>query len=95
VQEALNNVIKHADASRARIAVEQRDGTITVTVEDDGRGIDGGEPGGGEPGGGFGLVGMRERVELVDGELEIGPGASGGTRVTARLPVRHRRAEAG
>jgi signal transduction histidine kinase len=38
--------------------------------------------------GGFGLTGMRERVELAGGELEVGPGAAGGTLVSARLPLR-------
>jgi len=83
VQEALTNVVKHAGASRARVAVERRDEQLIVTVEDDGRGF--------EPlpsaGRGFGLVGMRERVELAGGELRIGSGHDGGTRISASLPV--------
>jgi signal transduction histidine kinase len=85
-QEALTNVIKHADASMARVAVEEVDGEVVLTVEDDGSGM-------GEdraPREGFGLIGMHERVDLAGGELEIGPGASGGTRVRARLPVERR-----
>ena len=87
VQEALNNVAKHAQASSARIAVEERDGLITVRVEDDGRGIDRRKVR--EESGGFGLLGMRERVTLAGGELSIGPGPSGGTRVSASLPAVH------
>lgn len=81
VQEALTNVVKHAGATRAHVSVKRGEGALLVTVEDDGRGI---EPG--RHGGGFGLVGMRERVELADGELRLGAGRTGGTRVWASLP---------
>jgi signal transduction histidine kinase len=85
VQEALSNVVKHADATHVKIVIDERDESFGVIVEDDGRGF-------GEPieGGGFGLVGMRERVALVDGEIVIGPGPSGGTRVMAALPATRR-----
>jgi two-component system, NarL family, sensor histidine kinase DevS len=82
VQEALANVVKHAGASQARVSIVENGGSVTVTVQDDGTGI---QPGGGRHG--FGLVGMRERVELSGGELEIGAGPDGGTRVRASLPV--------
>jgi signal transduction histidine kinase len=82
VQEALANVVKHAAASQARVSIVENGGCVTVTVQDDGTGI---QPGGGRHG--FGLVGMRERVELSGGELEIGAGPDGGTRVRASLPV--------
>ena len=84
VQEALNNVAKHARAGSARVAVEERDGRITIRVEDDGRGFDPDSPSQG-----FGLLGMRERVLLVGGEFNVGPGARGGTRVSATLPARY------
>jgi signal transduction histidine kinase len=80
-QEALNNVAKHAEADGARVAVVEEDDHVRVIVEDDGKGMTAGN------GGGFGLIGMRERVSLAGGELEIGPGGRGGTRITARLPV--------
>jgi signal transduction histidine kinase len=86
VQEALNNVAKHAAAQLARVAVEELDGRITIRVEDDGRGFD---PGKANNGSGFGLIGMRERVALAGGELTIGPGTKGGTRVSVTLPARH------
>jgi signal transduction histidine kinase len=82
VQEALSNIVKHAGASRARISVDERDGQVTVTVEDNGRGFDEGEAHEG-----FGLLGMRERVALRGGELRVEPAPGGGTRVRASLPV--------
>jgi signal transduction histidine kinase len=82
VQEAITNVIKHAEATEARIAVEERDGQVAVTVEDDGKGF-----GPGSEGQGFGLLGMRERVALANGTFEIGHGTDSGTRVVARIPV--------
>jgi signal transduction histidine kinase len=85
-QEGLNNVIKHADAREARLAVAEEDDVVLLTIEDDGRGIS--ENGGGRRG--FGLIGMRERVELTGGSLEIGPGSRGGTRLRVRLPAEHR-----
>jgi signal transduction histidine kinase len=84
VQEAVNNVVKHADASRARIAVTETNGTVSITVEDDGTGISARS---GERSG-FGLLGIRERLSLVGGEMSIGPGPGGGTRLSARLPAR-------
>lgn len=83
VQEAVNNVVKHADADRIRVEVREREGWITVLVEDDGKGF---EPGVG--GRGFGLVGMRERVGGADGRLEIAARTGQGTTVQAELPVR-------
>jgi len=89
VQEALNNVVKHAGASNVRILVEERDEVVTVTVDDDGVGID--RRDGGE---GFGLLGMRERVILAGGEITVGPRLEGGTRVRATLPAVRASAEA-
>jgi signal transduction histidine kinase len=82
VQEALNNVAKHAGATEARVSIEERDGIVALVVEDDGRGFD---PSAGHEG--FGLLGMQERASLAGGELKIGPGVSGGTRVRAEFPV--------
>jgi signal transduction histidine kinase len=81
-QEAVTNAIKHAEATRVRVKIEEgEEGQITVTVEDDGRGlVDAGS------GDGFGLVGMRERVALLGGTLEIDGAPDAGTRVTAVLP---------
>jgi signal transduction histidine kinase len=81
VQEALTNVGKHARAEHVDVVVREHDGMLTVRVRDDGVGID--ASGAGQ---GYGLVGMRERVELADGELELASGA-GGTLVEARIPL--------
>ena len=84
VQEALNNTIKHASATTASVSVVEEQGQVTVFVEDNGSGFD---PGNGF-GGRFGLHGMRERVELAEGELEIDTAPGQGTRVEVHLPVR-------
>jgi signal transduction histidine kinase len=86
VQEALTNVAKHADASEVAIEIVDPDGEegfLHVEVRDDGRGFDPSDP----DGDGFGLVGMRERLALVDGELQIRSTPGTGTTVTARIPV--------
>jgi signal transduction histidine kinase len=82
VQEALTNVAKHAGATSVEIAVVEDDGCIDVTVRDDGAGFD---PGVAHTG--FGLLGMRERVQLVDGELKVETTPGAGTTVRAKLPV--------
>ena len=69
-------------AAASQIDVTERDGSLDVTVTDDGRGFDVESRSTG-----FGLIGMRERVKLAAGELEIETGRSG-TTVRARLPVR-------
>ena len=81
VQEALNNAVKHAGASAVHVTVEDVGGAVHLTVGDDGRGFD---PEAVHAG--FGLGGMRERVELLGGELEIASGERG-TRVSAVLPT--------
>jgi signal transduction histidine kinase len=85
VQEALTNALKHAAASRARVVLRYSRDALEVEVSDDGLGARGA---GGSVSGGRGIVGMRERVALFDGELETGNAPGGGYRVRARLPVR-------
>jgi signal transduction histidine kinase len=84
VQEALNNTVKHAEASCARVTITEATGSIAVVVEDDGKGF---TPGSGHADR-FGLHGMRERVGLVDGEFEVVSAPGAGTRVEAHLPAR-------
>lgn len=81
VQEALNNVAKHAKATRVRVGVSASNGSVTVEVVDDGTGFDVSDPSAG-----FGLAGMRERVTLAGGSLIIESG-SAGTAVRATLPA--------
>lgn len=85
-QEAITNAGKHARADRALISVSEGDGWVEVTVEDPGVGFD---PRAVDSG--FGLLGMRERVELAGGSLSITSSPEGGTAVRARLPAPHRR----
>jgi signal transduction histidine kinase len=85
VQEALTNVVKHAGPARAEVIVCYGDQEITMEITDDGRGA-AALAGDGQAGTGHGLIGMRERVALFDGDLEVGPRPGGGFRVAARLP---------
>ncbi len=90
VQEALTNVAKHAnDATRVSIGIGTSNGTLHLTIENDGRGFDTGAL---SPR--LGLAGMRERLLLVDGQLEIESTSDGGTTLFARIPLRSERAAA-
>src|SRR5215211_7538103 len=85
VQEALTNVVKHAGPARAQVAIRYRDHEVRVEVTDDGRGA-AAPTGDGRARVGHGLIGMRERVSVFGGDLEVGPRPGGGFRVAARLP---------
>jgi signal transduction histidine kinase len=82
VQECLTNVVKHARAGRVSVLLRRRNGSVAAVVEDDGAGFD---PALGREGG-FGLVGMRERLALLGGRLEIESGDRG-TTVAASVPA--------
>jgi two-component system, NarL family, sensor histidine kinase DevS len=81
VQESLTNVTKHAGATLVRVTLRLDGDQLVVEVADDGRGFDPQSRSSG-----FGLAGMRERVALVGGSLEVETSAEG-TRVSARLPT--------
>jgi signal transduction histidine kinase len=90
VQEALTNVSRHAQATRAVISVSERDGVLTASVTDDGRGLPDSSrlgPRGDGLEGGFGMSGMRERAELVRGELEWVPAPERGTTMRLTVPL--------
>jgi signal transduction histidine kinase len=85
VQEALTNASRHGKAKRAALEIREDADAVHLTVRDDGSGFD--------PDAvtdGFGLMGIRERVELLDGELLIDSAPDRGTVISARLPVRRR-----
>jgi signal transduction histidine kinase len=84
VQETLTNVSKHAMTERAAVSVRESNGSIAVEVRDDGVGFDIAENTHG-----FGLVGMRERAELVDGKLTVSSAAGGGTTVSIAVPAKY------
>jgi signal transduction histidine kinase len=81
-QEALTNVVKHAHASRVSVVLSRKDASVTAVIEDDGHGIDVEAL----HESGFGLLGMRERVELLGGRLQVEGGQSG-TAVIAEVPI--------
>lgn len=81
-QEALTNVVKHAGASRVEVMLERTGDVVEISVHDDGHGFDTSAVTDG-----FGLIGMRERVKLADGELRISATAGRGTTVSAIIPT--------
>jgi signal transduction histidine kinase len=86
-QEAMTNALKHSGAESLALALSEQDGYVTLRIEDAGRGFDSEEKSDG-----FGLLGMRERVELLSGELSVASAPGAGTTVTVRVPVRRRSA---
>ena len=83
VQESLTNVVKHARARRISILLARRNGAIKAVIEDDGQGFDPAA----SPSAGFGLVGMRERLALLGGRLEVESSGDTGTTIAAEVPV--------
>lgn len=83
VQESLTNVVRHAAASTATVVLVVAGDEYLVTIADDGVGIDSADHSEGR-----GLLGMRERAELLGGAVVVAAGAHGGTVVTARIPRR-------
>ncbi|MDX8534630.1 sensor histidine kinase [Mesorhizobium sp. VK25A] len=83
-QEALTNIGKHAAPSRVSVTAHIHDDRMRLTIEDDGRGFDGGaEPGPGH----LGLAGMRERLALVGGKLSVETARGKGTTIYADVPL--------
>lgn len=83
VQEALSNVVRHADATVVRVRASIEDGRLHLMVRDNGCGFDLGALGDGA----FGLASMRERAALIGGELHIDSRPSDGTRVSLLVPL--------
>ncbi len=81
VQEALTNAVKHGDAKRAAVELVEDEQAVHVSVRDDGNGFDLTAATSG-----FGLLGMRERVELLHGELTVASAPGNGTQITVLLP---------
>jgi signal transduction histidine kinase len=90
VQEALTNVVKHAEAERVTVEVTERNDVVEIIVADDGRGFDAGTL----PESGFGLLGIQERLAVVRGTVRIESAPGAGTTVRARIPVAPRDAVA-
>jgi two-component system, NarL family, sensor histidine kinase DevS len=82
VQEALTNAVKHANASHVDLSAREDAGEIRILISDDGDGFDPDTSTGGR-----GLIGMRERIELIGGEIEVSSEPGKGTEVSARVPL--------
>ncbi|HVO88078.1 MAG TPA: ATP-binding protein [Casimicrobiaceae bacterium] len=83
-QEALNNVAKHAQARSVSVRLNAGDGSLTMQISDDGRGISKADLARSDR---FGLRGMRERADALGGSVSIEPREGGGSRVTVVLPL--------
>ena len=88
IQEALTNVVKHAQAKSCRVYLQRLANTLLVTVEDDGIGFDLEASGRPDDPYGLGLIGIRERVARLGGSLRLESAPGQGTRLTVELPVR-------
>ena len=87
-QEALSNVIRHAQARRAKVDLQFSDQAVVLEVTDDGRGFEVPDsPAEFAPSGHFGLLGMQERAELIGAKLEIKSAPGAGTRIRVELPL--------
>ncbi len=90
LQESLNNVARHADASEVRIDLTQADGWMTLVIRDNGRGITSSDV---ENPRSFGLLGIRERAHVFGGQVGIHGEPGQGTTVQARIPTQNLRCE--
>ena len=84
-QEALNNVARHSHAGSCTVTLRAAGGQVSMDVEDDGRGRWPAPKG--RHGKGLGLIAMRERAQSLGGSVTVGAAASGGTRLSAVVPI--------
>jgi PAS domain S-box-containing protein len=84
IQESLTNVARHAEAKRVAVTIRRKDQQIELTIEDDGRGLTQSDL---EKKGSFGLVGIRERVYMLQGRVDFHGEPGRGTRIVASLPT--------
>jgi signal transduction histidine kinase len=88
LQEAVTNVVRHAGAANVAVILEATDQQLQLIVEDDGKGFRPDDTEGGAPGAlRLGLLGVRERLALVDGSLEVESAPGAGTTLFVRVPV--------
>ena len=87
-QEALNNVAKHAHASRVDVLVESQNGSVIMVVEDDGVGFEAGDKSVRDRG--IGIISMQERASLVGAALYVESKPGDGTSVYLRMPIARR-----
>jgi signal transduction histidine kinase len=85
VQESVNNIIKHANASLAKIRIERRERAVEITIEDNGKGFDTEKTR--ANGGSFGLLGIAERARMFEGEFEVHSTVGQRTVISIKLPA--------
>ena len=85
-QEAMNNTVKHADAKHITVLLERTSESVVLVVEDDGKGFDAESTKRSDLSRGLGLLGMRERANLIGGKIEIESAAGQGTAVYVKVP---------
>jgi len=83
VQEALQNAVKHANATNIQVKLEIRNEGINLIIKDNGKGFDPGQ----KKDKSFGLIGMKERVEMIEGQLKIDTAISKGTMISIHVPT--------
>jgi signal transduction histidine kinase len=83
VSEALTNAAKHAGASAASVGLERSNGSLRVSIRDDG-------VGGADPSQGSGLVGLSDRVEALGGHIQVASPPGAGTSIVVEIPVEER-----
>jgi signal transduction histidine kinase len=89
VQEAVNNVVKHSDATEAVVVIKKREASVTLSIRDNGRGFDVQSAQPSEFG--YGLSGITERIRILGGTLMIDSCPGGGTHLTVEVPVLRKR----
>jgi signal transduction histidine kinase len=86
-QEALTNIARHAQASRAEVRIEKLDGAVCMKIKDNGKGFPAERVLHAKKGKRLGLLGMRERLEMVSGNFAIKSAPGKGTTVIAQIPL--------
>jgi signal transduction histidine kinase len=94
-QEALNNVARHAHASRVEVSLQKLPGCICMKIKDDGKSFNVGRALHANGGKHLGLLGMRERLEMVGGKFVVESSPGKGTTIQARIPIGKVRAGGG
>jgi signal transduction histidine kinase len=88
LQEALQNVHKHAGATQVSVTLTRRDGTATLVIEDNGRGYDPDAEKAAGTSKGMGVTNMRERARLLGGEVKFQTAPGAGTTIYVRVPTK-------
>lgn len=87
IQEALNNIFKHSEASRAQVSIDRKENEVFIEVSDNGMGFDYKIDELGKDFEGYGLLGMLERCDLIGGEMEINSSPGKGTRIEVKIDL--------